>query len=163
MFLTFIVVLAVLFVVAIALAALPSPKRPAQRDVFGFETRRADEGAARVLPPIERFDTRSGEPLAYRLYESTSARVLVFLHGSSYHGGGYHGGGYYRGGRGFGIGAGLATGIAIGAYGYGYGYPGYGYGYPAYAYNDYGGDCWIQHRVVFRYGRRIVAPVEVCD
>jgi hypothetical protein len=46
----------------------------------------------------------------------------------------------------FGIGAGLATGLAIGGLGYGY-----GYGYPAYAYDDgyYGDDCWIQRRIVY--------------
>jgi hypothetical protein len=75
--------------------------------------------------------------------------------GGGFHGGGYHGGGF--GGRGFGIGAGIATGLAFGAYGYGY-----GYGYPAYAYNGYGGDCFIQNRVVYRYGHRVFVPVQVC-
>ena len=64
----------------------------------------------------------------------------------------YHGGGFYRGGRGFGIGAGVITGLALGgAYG-AYG-PGYGYG----------GGC-IRNRVVgyTAYGRAIVRPVNVC-
>jgi hypothetical protein len=63
------------------------------------------------------------------------------------------GGGFYRGG-GYGIGAGLATGLALGAYGaYGYG-PGY-YGY--------GGGC-NRNRVVGHtpYGRPIIRPVNVC-
>lgn len=82
------------------------------------------------------------------------------FHGGGFHGGGFHGGGFggHRfGGRGYGIGLGLATGLALGGYGY-------GYGYPAYAYSDYyGGDCWIQHRVVYRYGHRAIVPVEVCS
>jgi hypothetical protein len=78
------------------------------------------------------------------------------LHGGGFHGGGFGGRGF--GGRGFGIGAGLATGLAIGGLGYGY-----GYGYPAYAYNGYDGDCWVQRRVVYRYGHRVIVPVQVCD
>jgi len=60
-------------------------------------------------------------------------------------------GGFY-GGRG--IGLGVASGLALGAYGAGY----YGYG-PGY----YGGGC-IRNRVVgyTAYGRPIVRPVNVC-
>jgi hypothetical protein len=93
------------------------------------------------------------------------------FHGGGFHGGGFHGGGFGGhgfggrgfggrgfGGRGFGIGAGIATGLALGGLGYGY-----GYGYPAYAYDGYyGGDCWIQHRVAYRYGHRVLVPVQVC-
>jgi hypothetical protein len=83
----------------------------------------------------------------------------MHMGGGGFHGGGFHGGGYGGrgfGGRGFGIGAGLATGLAIGGLGYGYGYP------AAYAYDDYGSDCWVQHRVVYRYGHRVIVPVRVC-
>jgi hypothetical protein len=80
------------------------------------------------------------------------------FHGGGFHGGGFHGGGFGGrgfGGRGFGVGAGLATGLAIGGLGY-------GYGYPTYANNGYDGDCWIQRRVVYRYGHRVIVPVQVC-
>jgi hypothetical protein len=90
------------------------------------------------------------------------ASARGFGGGGGFHGsGGFHGGGYGGrgfGGRGFGIGAGLATGLALGGIGYRY-----GYGYPAYAYNGYyGGDCWVQRRVVYRYGHRVVVPFQVC-
>lgn len=77
--------------------------------------------------------------------------------GGGFHGGGFHGGGFHGGfgGPGLGIGAGIATGIALGGLGY-------GYGYPAYAYDGYGADCWVQRRVVIRYGHRVVMPVQVC-
>jgi hypothetical protein len=80
------------------------------------------------------------------------------FHGGGFHGGGFHSGGRGFGGRGFGIGAGIATGLAIGGLGYGY-----GYGYPAYAYNGYDSGCWVQHRVVYRYGHRVIVPVQVCS
>jgi hypothetical protein len=90
---------------------------------------------------------------------SLSASAPASARGFGHGGGGFHGGGFGGrgfGGRGFGIGAGLATGLVLGGIGY-------GYGYPAYAYNGYyGGDCWIQRRVVYRYGRRVIVPVQVC-
>jgi hypothetical protein len=86
------------------------------------------------------------------LTATAPASARGFGHGGGFHGG-FHGGGFS--GRGFGIGAGLATGLALGGYGY-------GYGYPAYAYNGYYGDCYIQRRIVYRYGRRVIAPVQVC-
>ena len=70
--------------------------------------------------------------------------------------GGYRGG--YGGGRGFGIGAGLATGLALGGIGYGYGYGSPGYGYYG---GGYGG-CYVERRVVYRGGYRVVRPVQVC-
>jgi hypothetical protein len=82
-----------------------------------------------------------------------------FRGGSGFHGGGYNrGGGFYRGNRGFGIGAGIATGLAIGGLGY-------GYGYPSYAYSGYGyGDCYLQRRlVVDQFGRRFWQPVRICS
>src|SRR5215203_722571 len=83
------------------------------------------------------------------------------FHGGGFHGGGFHGGGGFRGGGfhgggfrggpGYGIGAGLVTGLAIGALGAGYyGYPDGGYGYPYgdYGYGayevGYGGDCFLR-------------------
>jgi len=96
------------------------------------------------------------------LTASVPASARGFGHGGGFHGGGFHGGGFGGrgfGGRGFGVGAGLATGLAIGGLGYGY-----GYGYPGYASNGYyGGDCWIQRRVVYRYGHRVIVPVQVCS
>lgn len=95
------------------------------------------------------------------LTATAPASARGFGHGGGFHGGGFHGGGFGGrgfGGRGFGIGAGLATGLAIGGLGYGY-----GYGYPAYAYSGYDGDCWIQRRVTYRYGHRVIVPVQVCS
>jgi hypothetical protein len=71
--------------------------------------------------------------------------------GGGWRGGGWHGGGYYRGYGGYGIGLGIASGLALGgAYGY--------YGAPY-----YGGDCWVRNRVYFdQWGRRFVRPVRVC-
>ena len=90
------------------------------------------------------------------LTAAAPASARGFGHGGGgFHGGGFHGGGFGGrgfGGRGFGIGAGLATGLAIGGI----------YGYPAYAYSGYDGDCWVQHRVVYRYGHRVIVPVQVC-
>jgi non-heme chloroperoxidase len=78
-----------LFVVALALTASPPPKAGKLRDIFGFaalKTRAADA----EIPQLERYLARDGEALAYRLYESSSERILIFIHGSSYHGAGYH-------------------------------------------------------------------------
>jgi pimeloyl-ACP methyl ester carboxylesterase len=80
-----------LFVVALAaalvLVATPEPPLPAPRDVFGFAARGQPPAD---LPPLKRYPARDGEALAYRLYDSPSNRVLIFIHGSSYHGAGYH-------------------------------------------------------------------------
>jgi pimeloyl-ACP methyl ester carboxylesterase len=43
-----------------------------------------------AVPSLRRYPARDGEQLAYRVYDSTARRVLIFIHGSSYHGGGYH-------------------------------------------------------------------------
>ena len=99
--------------------------------------------------------------------------------GGGFHGGGFYGGGGFRGGgfrggfyggRGYGIGAGLATGLAIGALGagyYGYPYGGYGYPYDDYEYGvygvGYGGECFLRRRVVIdRFGYRHVRHVRIC-
>jgi hypothetical protein len=86
----------------------------------------------------------------------TLAGSMVALTGTAearggWRGGGWHGGGYYRGYGGYGVGLGVATGLALGgAYGY--------YGNPY-----YGGDCWVRNRVYFdQWGRRFVRPVRVC-
>ena len=48
-------------------------------------------GPAEIPPPsLRRYAARDGEELAYRIYELTSDRILIFVHGSSYHGAGYH-------------------------------------------------------------------------
>jgi non-heme chloroperoxidase len=79
---------AVGLVAALVLVATPEPPIPPPKDVFGFA---ASKGTAEAdLPPLKRYQARDGEALAYRLYESPSNRILIFIHGSSYHGGGYH-------------------------------------------------------------------------
>src|ERR1700679_1391775 len=68
---------------AFVLVATPEPPIPPPKDVFGFA---ASKGAAEAdLPPLQRYPARDGEALAYRLYESPSNRILIFIHGSSYH------------------------------------------------------------------------------
>jgi non-heme chloroperoxidase len=73
----------------LALVASPRPKIEKLRDVFGFS---AVKSIARDddVPVLERYPARDGEELVYRIYESSSARLVIFLHGSSYHGAGYH-------------------------------------------------------------------------
>ncbi|WP_431301070.1 alpha/beta hydrolase [Tabrizicola sp. BL-A-41-H6] len=73
-------------VVAIVAIALPFPSMPPETDVFGFS---AEKEAAKALPPLLQFRARDGDALAYRVYDSASERILIFIHGSSYHGGGY--------------------------------------------------------------------------
>jgi non-heme chloroperoxidase len=75
------------FVSVLALVASPAPKIENPRDVFGFSETSAPSA---TLPPLQRYTARDGEELAYRIYESSSDRILIFLHGSSYHGAGYH-------------------------------------------------------------------------
>lgn len=75
-------------VTALVLIARPFPPMPPETDVFGFSAER-DERPAQ-MPPLRQHRARDGEALAYRLYEATSDRILIFVHGSSYHGGGYH-------------------------------------------------------------------------
>lgn len=75
-------------VVALALAASPPPPMPEPRDVFDFASRQQIPAAG--MPELQRYPARDGEQLAYRFYDSTADRILIFIHGSSYHGGGYH-------------------------------------------------------------------------
>jgi len=81
------------FVVAgaiVVLVASPPPPVPPPRDVFGFAGRQRSAPPHTDLPPLKRFAARDGAELAYRVYDSPSDQVLIFLHGSSYHGAGYH-------------------------------------------------------------------------
>ncbi len=74
-------------VVAIVAIALPFPQMPPEADVFGFAAEK--DKSTRELPPLQQFRARDGDALAYRFYDSSSERILIFIHGSSYHGGGY--------------------------------------------------------------------------
>lgn len=73
----------------LALVASPPPPLPPASDVFGFAQQRSPRPRD-DLPALKRFAARDGAELAYRFYDSTSNRVLIFAHGSSYHGAGYH-------------------------------------------------------------------------
>ena len=78
----------VAFGVALGLVASPAPPMPPLQDVFGFSDMKRE--APTDQPALQRYGARDGEQLAFRLYESSSSKILVFVHGSSYHGGGYH-------------------------------------------------------------------------
>jgi non-heme chloroperoxidase len=81
--------LVVTLIAALALVATPEPPMPEPKDVFDFTSMR--KPVTEIDPPsLRRYTARDGEQLAYRFYESTSNRILIFIHGSSYHGGGYH-------------------------------------------------------------------------
>ena len=71
------------------LIASPPPPIAQPRDVFDF-TSLASARTDTVLPSLRRYPARDGEELAYRIYDSTADRILIFVHGSSYHGAGYH-------------------------------------------------------------------------
>jgi pimeloyl-ACP methyl ester carboxylesterase len=71
------------------LIASPPPPIAQPRDVFDF-TSMASVRAGIDLPSLRRYPARDGEELAYRIYDSTADRILIFVHGSSYHGAGYH-------------------------------------------------------------------------
>lgn len=83
------VLLALGFITAFTLVASPSPKMEHPRDVFGFSLLKPSTKDAEI-PDLRRYAARDGEELAYRLYDSSSARILIFVHGSSYHGAGYN-------------------------------------------------------------------------
>jgi alpha-beta hydrolase superfamily lysophospholipase len=71
------------------LAATPSPPIDQPKDVFDFTSLAAAK--TEIDPPsLRRYTARDGEELAYRYYDSSAQRILIFVHGSSYHGGGYH-------------------------------------------------------------------------
>jgi non-heme chloroperoxidase len=75
-------------IAAVVSIARPFPSMPPETDVFGFSGEREKSPAA--LPPLQHYRARDGDALAYRFYDSTSERILIFIHGSSYHGGGYN-------------------------------------------------------------------------
>jgi hypothetical protein len=74
---------------ALALVASPFPPLPEPKDIFDFTSLRKTPTAI-DLPSLRRYPARDGEQLAYRYYDSTADRILIFIHGSSYHGAGYH-------------------------------------------------------------------------
>jgi len=85
--------IALLFVAGLVTAlveiATPAPPINEPQDVFDFTSLR--KASTEIDPPsLRRYPARDGEQLAYRIYESTAERILIFVHGSSYHGGGYH-------------------------------------------------------------------------
>jgi non-heme chloroperoxidase len=84
-------------ITAFVLAASPSPPRPESGDVFATFGKIPVAGD---LPSLQRYPARDGEQLAYRFYDSTADRILIFIHGSSYHGGGYHALAAYLSGKG---------------------------------------------------------------
>jgi alpha-beta hydrolase superfamily lysophospholipase len=76
-------------VTALVLIATPEPPISEPKDVFNFTSLR--KAPTEIDPPsLRRYPARDGEQLVYRIYESASDRILIFIHGSSYHGGGYH-------------------------------------------------------------------------
>jgi non-heme chloroperoxidase len=83
------VLLALGFILAFALVASSSPRIENPRDVFGFSLlKRSTEDT--VIRDLKRYAARDGADLAYRFYDSSSERILIFVHGSSYHGAGYN-------------------------------------------------------------------------
>jgi alpha-beta hydrolase superfamily lysophospholipase len=79
-------------VVALLLAMTPMQRMGHVGDVFGFENpAKKNPSEASSLAVIHRYMARDGEQLAYRVYPSSSERVLLFIHGSSYHSAAYDG------------------------------------------------------------------------
>jgi non-heme chloroperoxidase len=83
------VLLALGFVTAFTLVASPSPKIENPRDIFGFSLLKPSTKDMEI-PDLRRYGARDGAELAYRHYDSSSERILIFVHGSSYHGAGYN-------------------------------------------------------------------------
>jgi pimeloyl-ACP methyl ester carboxylesterase len=82
---------AILAICALPLWLIASAPPPIAepKDVFDF-TSLASRRTDIDLPSLRRFPARDGGQLAYRYYDSTADRLLIFIHGSSYHGAGYH-------------------------------------------------------------------------
>jgi non-heme chloroperoxidase len=83
------VLLALGFILAFTLVASTSPRIEKPRDIFGFSSLKMSTEDT-VIPDLKRYAARDGAELAYRFYGSSSERILIFVHGSSYHGGGYN-------------------------------------------------------------------------
>jgi pimeloyl-ACP methyl ester carboxylesterase len=81
-------VIAIALITALVLAASSPPQAEAPHDIFGFASPQGSNDA--ILPELQRYPARDGERLAFRLYDSPSKQLLIFVHGSSYHGAGYH-------------------------------------------------------------------------
>jgi len=73
----------ILFVLALAtalvLTAIPEPPIGAPRDIYNFAAL-AKLPAPTGVPDLRRYPARDGEQLAYRIYDSTSDRILIFIH-----------------------------------------------------------------------------------
>jgi alpha-beta hydrolase superfamily lysophospholipase len=67
----------------------PQPRITEPRDLFGFADRET-AAVSESLPDLKFFNARDHTKLAYRFYDSSADRILIFLHGSSYHGAAYH-------------------------------------------------------------------------
>jgi pimeloyl-ACP methyl ester carboxylesterase len=79
-------------VVALLLVMTPMQRLGNVDDVFGFENSVEIKPSEASTPvAIHRYMSRDGEQLAYRVYPSSSARILLFIHGSSYHSAAYDG------------------------------------------------------------------------
>ncbi len=93
----------VALIVALALVVTPMPVIDREIDVFGLANDARSDGDKPESGPssnaagptdsaqdLKWFRARDGSSLPYRLYESETEVILMFIHGSSYHGGGYH-------------------------------------------------------------------------
>jgi non-heme chloroperoxidase len=76
-------------IAAFTLVASSFPKIENSRDIFGFSSL-MPSAEHTVVPDLKRYAARDGSELAYRSYDSSSERILIFVHGSSYHGAGYN-------------------------------------------------------------------------
>lgn len=85
--LTLMIFIAACFAAVTYLVLTPAQKITSSKDVFGFSN---SNRSAMDLPGLKRYVARDGARLAYRFYDSTSERLLVFVHGSSYHSEAYH-------------------------------------------------------------------------
>ena len=72
-----IAILSAVIVVALLLVMTPMEPLNTVDDVFGFENS-GEKSPGEVSAPaaIHRYVTRDGEPLAYRVYPSSSSRIL---------------------------------------------------------------------------------------
>jgi non-heme chloroperoxidase len=83
-----------LFVLLLSIPMLmvlwPAPKITGPKDVYGFaKLAQPSRATSEAIRPPQYYQARDGARLAYRFYESTADRILIFVHGSSYHGASY--------------------------------------------------------------------------